>query len=53
MNKCGGLVVLLGTIVLASPSLTAWDILPTSNGKEPMPSDFLPLVKIKSCAVDR
>jgi CubicO group peptidase (beta-lactamase class C family) len=29
---------------------TAWDILPTSTGTEPMPSDFLPLVKSKTCA---
>jgi CubicO group peptidase (beta-lactamase class C family) len=26
-----------------------WDILPTSTGKEPTPSDFLPLVKTKTC----
>src|SRR5271165_4510844 len=28
---------------------TAWDILPSSTGKEPAPSDFLPLVKTKTC----
>jgi CubicO group peptidase (beta-lactamase class C family) len=33
-------------------TFTAWDILPTSTGKEPMPSDFLPLIKTKSCPVD-
>jgi CubicO group peptidase (beta-lactamase class C family) len=30
-------------------TFTAWDILPTSTGKEPSPSDFLPLVKTKTC----
>ena len=30
-------------------TFTAWDMLPTSTGKEPVPSDFLPIVKIKSC----
>jgi hypothetical protein len=33
-------------------TLAAWDILPTSSGKEPMPSDFLPLAKTKTCPVD-
>jgi CubicO group peptidase (beta-lactamase class C family) len=28
---------------------TAWDILPTSTGKEPVPSEFLAAVKAKSC----
>jgi CubicO group peptidase (beta-lactamase class C family) len=31
---------------------TAWDILPTSTGTEPMPSDFLHLVKNKTCTGD-
>ena len=31
-------------------TFTAWDILPSSTGKEPTPSDFLPLVKTKTCA---
>jgi CubicO group peptidase (beta-lactamase class C family) len=30
-------------------TFTAWDILPSSNGTEPAPSDFLPLVKTKTC----
>jgi CubicO group peptidase (beta-lactamase class C family) len=30
-------------------TFTAWDILPTSTGKEPSPSDFLLLVKTKTC----
>jgi hypothetical protein len=30
-------------------TLTAWDILPSSTGKEPTPADFLPLVKTKTC----
>ncbi|MFZ2002202.1 MAG: serine hydrolase [Candidatus Sulfotelmatobacter sp.] len=30
-------------------TFTAWDILPTSTGKEPVPSDFLPIVKVKTC----
>jgi hypothetical protein len=30
-------------------TFTAWDILPTSTGKEPSPSDFLPLVKTQTC----
>jgi hypothetical protein len=30
-------------------TFTAWDILPNSTGKEPRPSDFLPLVKAKTC----
>ena len=30
-------------------TFTAWDILPTSTGKEPTPSDFLPLVKSEIC----
>jgi CubicO group peptidase (beta-lactamase class C family) len=28
-------------------TFTAWDILPSSTGREPSPSDFLPLVKTK------
>ena len=28
---------------------TGWDILPSSTGKEPIPSDFLPAVKAKTC----
>ena len=31
-------------------TFTMWDILPTSTGREPAPSDFLPLVKTKSCS---
>ena len=31
-------------------TFTAWDILPNSTGKEPRPSDFLPLVKTKTSA---
>jgi CubicO group peptidase (beta-lactamase class C family) len=30
-------------------TFTAWDILPSSTGREPTPSDFLPLVKTKTC----
>ena len=30
-------------------TVTMWDILPTSTGKELTPSDFLPLVKTKTC----
>jgi CubicO group peptidase (beta-lactamase class C family) len=30
-------------------TFTAWDVLPTSIGMEPPPSDFLPLVKSKTC----
>jgi CubicO group peptidase (beta-lactamase class C family)/tetratricopeptide (TPR) repeat protein len=30
-------------------TFTAWDILPTSTGREPTPSDFLALVKTKAC----
>jgi len=30
-------------------TVTMWDILPTSTGKELAPSDFLPLVKAKTC----
>jgi CubicO group peptidase (beta-lactamase class C family) len=30
-------------------TFTAWDILPNSTGKEPVPSDFLPAVKAKTC----
>ncbi len=33
-------------------TFTGWDILPSSTGKEPIPSDFLPLVKTKTCAGD-
>jgi CubicO group peptidase (beta-lactamase class C family) len=33
-------------------TFTAWDILPTSTGKEPTPSDFLPFEKTKTCTVD-
>jgi Beta-lactamase len=33
-------------------TFTAWDILPSSTGKEPHPSDFLPLVKSKTCTGD-
>jgi CubicO group peptidase (beta-lactamase class C family) len=33
-------------------TFTAWDILPTSTGTEPPASDFLPLVKTKSCLSD-
>ena len=29
---------------------TMWDVLPSSSGKEPTPSDFLPLVRSKTCA---
>jgi hypothetical protein len=31
-------------------TFTMWDILPTSTGREPAPSDFLPLAKTKSCS---
>src|SRR5208283_1046683 len=31
-------------------TVMAWDILPTSTGKEPTPSDFLPAVKAMTCA---
>jgi CubicO group peptidase (beta-lactamase class C family) len=31
-------------------TFTAWDILSTSTGTEPSPSDFLPLVKTKTCS---
>jgi CubicO group peptidase (beta-lactamase class C family) len=30
-------------------TFTGWDILPSSTGKEPIPSDFLPAVKAKTC----
>lgn len=30
-------------------TFTAWDILPDSTGKEPVPSDFLAAVKAKTC----
>jgi CubicO group peptidase (beta-lactamase class C family) len=30
-------------------TLTAWDILPNSTGKDPVPSDFLRLVKTETC----
>jgi CubicO group peptidase (beta-lactamase class C family) len=30
-------------------TFTAWDILPTSTGKEPVPPDFLPAVKTQAC----
>jgi hypothetical protein len=30
-------------------TFTAWDILPSSTGKEPHPFDFLPVVKAKTC----
>jgi CubicO group peptidase (beta-lactamase class C family)/tetratricopeptide (TPR) repeat protein len=30
-------------------TFTMWDILPSSTGTEPTPSDFLPLVKTKTC----
>jgi CubicO group peptidase (beta-lactamase class C family) len=33
-------------------TFTGWDILPNSTGKEPVPSDFLPAVKAKSCTGD-
>ncbi|MGA7925543.1 MAG: serine hydrolase [Candidatus Sulfotelmatobacter sp.] len=33
-------------------TFTAWDILPSSTGREPPPSDFLPLVKTKTCTGD-
>jgi Beta-lactamase len=33
-------------------TFTAWDILANSTGKEPPPSDFLPLVKTRTCAGD-
>jgi CubicO group peptidase (beta-lactamase class C family) len=33
-------------------TVTMWDILPTSTGKELAPSDFLPLVKTKTCPGD-
>ena len=33
-------------------TFTAWDILPTSTGKEPAPADFLPLVKTRTCPID-
>jgi hypothetical protein len=31
-------------------TVTMWDILPTSTGRELAPSDFLPLVKTKTCS---
>jgi hypothetical protein len=31
-------------------TFTMWDILPSSTGTDPNPSDFLPLVKTKTCA---
>jgi CubicO group peptidase (beta-lactamase class C family) len=31
-------------------TVTAWDFLPSSTGKEPKPPDFLPLVKTKTCS---
>jgi CubicO group peptidase (beta-lactamase class C family) len=33
-------------------TFTGWDILPNSTGKEPVPSDFLPAVKAKTCTGD-
>lgn len=30
-------------------TVTGWDVLPNSPGKEPKPLDFLPLVKTKTC----
>lgn len=30
-------------------TFTAWDILPNSTGKEPVPSNFLTAVKAKTC----
>jgi len=33
-------------------TFTGWDILPNSTGKEPLPSDFLPAVRAKTCAGD-
>ena len=30
-------------------TFTGWDILPNSTGKEPVPSEFLPAVKAKTC----
>jgi Beta-lactamase len=33
-------------------TFTGWDILPSSTGKEPMPPDFLALVKTKTCPDD-
>ena len=33
-------------------TFTGWDILPNSTGKEPVPSDFLPAVKAKTCSGD-
>jgi len=30
-------------------TFTMWDILPSSTGTDPTPSDFLPLVKTKTC----
>jgi len=30
-------------------TFTGWDILPSSTGIEPVPKDFLPLVKTKTC----
>jgi hypothetical protein len=33
-------------------TVMAWDILPTSTGKEPTPSDFLHLVKTETCPGD-
>jgi CubicO group peptidase (beta-lactamase class C family)/tetratricopeptide (TPR) repeat protein len=31
-------------------TVTGWDVLPNSPGKEPKPLDFLPLVKTKTCS---
>jgi CubicO group peptidase (beta-lactamase class C family) len=33
-------------------TVTMWDILPTSTGHELTPSDFLPLVRTKTCPSD-
>jgi Beta-lactamase len=33
-------------------TFTGWDILPSSTGKEPSPSDFLPLVKAETCPIE-
>ena len=33
-------------------TFTAWDILPSSTGTEPNPSDFLRLVKTETCTSD-
>jgi hypothetical protein len=30
-------------------TITAWDILPSSSGVEPLASDFRPLVKVQTC----